>query len=144
MVDRTLRKLGEGIIFCIILNFFFFSNLLLNLYLHHKLFFCSSVLTQVCFCVDFQSNLSMSYHLLSDRGSETRGSLVWLTGVLCSPTRLPLAICLTAGTEFNNLSASDIWACFFVPNYACLMYGAAHNSILLPKQETYYKIDIFA
>jgi hypothetical protein len=39
----------------------------------------------------------MSYRLLTGKGPEMRGSLVWLSGVLCSPTRLPLAICFTVG-----------------------------------------------
>lgn len=41
----------------------------------------------------------MSYHFLPDRGP---GSLVWLTGVLCSPTRLPLALAFTLGSFFRR------------------------------------------
>lgn len=40
----------------------------------------------------------MSFHFMEPR----QGSLVWLKGVLCSPTRLPLALVLSLVTIFSS------------------------------------------
>ena len=93
----------------------------------------------------YQHHLSFdTMHSFDSGGGGSKGSWVWLKGVMCSPTRLPLAFIFSLrGTFWRIFFSSYVLIFFSLCGFMCIFFGhfKSNSSIVVSMVIRYFSVN---